>query len=63
MTEDRIERETLIEASVERVWSLVAEPGFWAADAGRESTRMRGTRMQTRMIATRVPCCSHWAPE
>lgn len=33
-TEDRIERETLIEAPVERVWSLVAEPGFWAADAG-----------------------------
>jgi uncharacterized protein YndB with AHSA1/START domain len=34
MSEDRIERETLIEASVERVWSLVAEPGFWVADAG-----------------------------
>lgn len=34
MTQDRIERETLIGASVERVWSLVAEPGFWAADAG-----------------------------
>ncbi|WP_371502432.1 SRPBCC domain-containing protein [Kitasatospora sp. NBC_00374] len=34
MTEDRIERETLIEAPLERVWSLVAEPGFWVADAG-----------------------------
>ncbi|WP_331727865.1 SRPBCC domain-containing protein [Streptomyces sp. NBC_00158] len=32
MSEDRIERETLIEASPERVWSLVAEPGFWVAD-------------------------------
>ncbi|MCA2174790.1 SRPBCC domain-containing protein [Nonomuraea glycinis] len=32
MTEDRIERETLIAASLERVWSLVAEPGFWVAD-------------------------------
>lgn len=32
MSEDRIERETLIAASMERVWSLVAEPGFWAAD-------------------------------
>ncbi|MGW1871333.1 SRPBCC domain-containing protein [Streptomyces mauvecolor] len=32
MGEDRIERETLIEASLERVWSLVAEPGFWVAD-------------------------------
>ncbi|MEV0595781.1 SRPBCC domain-containing protein [Nonomuraea cavernae] len=32
MTEDRIERETLIAASLERVWSLVTEPGFWVAD-------------------------------
>ncbi|MEU9315002.1 SRPBCC domain-containing protein [Streptomyces sp. NPDC048295] len=32
MSQDRIERETLIEASLERVWSLVAEPGFWVAD-------------------------------
>ena len=30
MTHDRIERDTLIEAPVERVWSLVTEPGFWA---------------------------------
>ncbi|WP_329137711.1 SRPBCC domain-containing protein [Streptomyces sp. NBC_01476] len=29
MSDDRIESETLIEAPVERVWSLVAEPGFW----------------------------------
>lgn len=32
MSEDRIERDTLIAASLERVWSLVAEPGWWAAD-------------------------------
>ncbi|MBT2211174.1 MULTISPECIES: SRPBCC family protein [Actinomadura] len=32
MSEDRIERETLIAASMERVWSLVADPGFWASD-------------------------------
>ena len=32
MSDDRIERETLIAASVERVWSLVTEPGFWVAD-------------------------------
>ncbi|MFH9011748.1 SRPBCC domain-containing protein [Streptomyces sp. NPDC017943] len=32
MNEDRIERETLIEAPLERVWSLVAQPGFWVAD-------------------------------
>lgn len=32
MSEDRIERDTLIEASLDRVWSLVAQPGFWVAD-------------------------------
>jgi uncharacterized protein YndB with AHSA1/START domain len=32
MTDDRIEREILIEAPPERVWPLVAEPGFWATD-------------------------------
>ncbi|WP_188197674.1 SRPBCC domain-containing protein [Nonomuraea sp. SYSU D8015] len=32
MSEDRIERETLIAAPLERVWTLVAEPGFWVAD-------------------------------
>ncbi|MFC9247657.1 SRPBCC domain-containing protein [Streptomyces sp. NPDC057136] len=34
MSEDRIERETLIAASLDRVWSLVAEPGFWVAEEG-----------------------------
>jgi uncharacterized protein YndB with AHSA1/START domain len=32
MTEDRIERDTLIAAPIERVWSLVAQPGFWVYD-------------------------------
>ncbi len=32
MSEDRIERDTLIEASLERVWSLVTQPGFWVAE-------------------------------
>ena len=32
MTEDRIERDTLIEAPMELVWTLVAQPGFWIAD-------------------------------
>jgi uncharacterized protein YndB with AHSA1/START domain len=31
LTEDRIERETLIDASIERVWELVTQPGWWAA--------------------------------
>ncbi|MEV1116106.1 SRPBCC domain-containing protein [Actinosynnema sp. NPDC049800] len=35
MSEDRIERDTLIDASVERVWSLVSAPGFWVADPER----------------------------
>src|SRR5262245_18019969 len=30
LIEDRIERETLINAPIERVWALVAEPGWWA---------------------------------
>jgi uncharacterized protein YndB with AHSA1/START domain len=32
MSNDRIERDVLIAAPLERVWSLVAEPGFWVAD-------------------------------
>ncbi|WP_327434684.1 SRPBCC domain-containing protein [Streptomyces sp. NBC_01236] len=32
MSDDRIERDTLIAAPMERVWSLVATPGFWVAD-------------------------------
>ena len=32
MSEDRIERETLIAAPLDRVWSLVAQPAFWVAD-------------------------------
>lgn len=32
MSEDRIEREVVIAAPPERVWPLVAEPGFWATD-------------------------------
>ncbi|SCG59048.1 SRPBCC domain-containing protein [Micromonospora halophytica] len=32
MSDERIERETLIAAPVERVWSLVSAPGFWVTD-------------------------------
>jgi uncharacterized protein YndB with AHSA1/START domain len=32
MSDDRIERDTLIDASLDTVWSLVATPGFWVAD-------------------------------
>jgi uncharacterized protein YndB with AHSA1/START domain len=32
MDSDRIEREIVIAAAPERVWPLVAEPGFWATD-------------------------------
>ncbi|MFD8979686.1 SRPBCC domain-containing protein [Streptomyces sp. NPDC059564] len=42
MVQDRIERETLIEAPLERVWSLVTEPGFWVA----EPERVAGTVAQ-----------------
>jgi uncharacterized protein YndB with AHSA1/START domain len=37
MSVDRIERDTLIAAPLERVWSLVVEPGFWAAGEGNSS--------------------------
>lgn len=39
---DRIEREIHIDAPVDRVWSLVSEPGWWIGDgdrSGRTSTR------------------------
>lgn len=32
MSNDRIERDILIDASPERVWSLVTQPGFWVAE-------------------------------
>jgi len=32
---DRIEREILIDAPIERVWSLVSEPGWWIGDGDR----------------------------
>ncbi|ATY12034.1 polyketide cyclase [Amycolatopsis sp. AA4] len=32
MDNNRIEREIVVEAPPERVWSLVARPGFWVAD-------------------------------
>ncbi|MFE7516806.1 SRPBCC domain-containing protein [Streptomyces sp. NPDC057540] len=32
MSEDRIEREIQIDAPLERVWTLVAQPGFWVAE-------------------------------
>ncbi|NUP47214.1 MAG: polyketide cyclase [Catenulispora sp.] len=32
--QDRIERETLIAASLDRVWSLVTDSGFWIAPTG-----------------------------
>jgi uncharacterized protein YndB with AHSA1/START domain len=39
MADNRIEREIMIAAAPERVWPLVAEPGFWATD----SESIRGT--------------------
>ncbi len=32
MNMDRIERDTLIKASLEQVWGFVSRPGFWVAD-------------------------------
>jgi uncharacterized protein YndB with AHSA1/START domain len=41
MSTDRIEREIVIAAAPERVWPLVAEPGFWATD----DESVRGTQV------------------
>ncbi|WLQ45102.1 polyketide cyclase [Streptomyces laculatispora] len=44
MGEDMIRRDTPIDASVERVWSLVSAPGFWVADPAsvRSTTAVEG---------------------
>ncbi|XVV00450.1 SRPBCC domain-containing protein [Actinosynnema sp. CA-248983] len=42
MIEDRIERDTLIDAPVERVWALVSAPGFWVADPVEGATAVEG---------------------
>ena len=34
---DRIEREILIDAPIERVWRLVSEPGWWIGDGDRSA--------------------------
>lgn len=36
---DRIERQITIDAPVERVWPLVAEPGWWVGDGDRAGQR------------------------
>ena len=36
-TVDRIEREILIQAPLDRVWNLVSEPGWWIGDGDRSS--------------------------
>lgn len=38
--QDRIEREIVIDAPVERVWSLVTEPGWWIGE-GEDSGKVR----------------------
>ena len=51
MTTDRIERETLIAAPVERVWELVTAPehvGAWFGDAGAEIDLRPGGAMALR---------------
>lgn len=42
MTDNTIERDTLIAASMDRVWSLVTAPGFWVTeDAGKDGVVAR----------------------
>jgi uncharacterized protein YndB with AHSA1/START domain len=37
--QDKIEREIAINASIERVWDLVSEPGWWIGDGDRSGQR------------------------
>ncbi len=41
MVPDRIEREIVIAASIERVWSLVTEPGFWVGEGDPANVELR----------------------
>jgi uncharacterized protein YndB with AHSA1/START domain len=43
-TPDRIEREIKIDAQMERVWGLVAEPGWWIGDGDRSGQRRSSER-------------------
>lgn len=42
MSADRIERDTLIAAPLERVWSLVTAPGFWVGDDAAGTAAVEG---------------------
>ena len=51
MTEDRIEREVVIEAPVERVWALITQAehlGAWFGDAGAEIDLREGGELELR---------------
>lgn len=39
VAQDKIEREIVINAPVERVWDLVSEPGWWIGDGDRSAQR------------------------
>jgi uncharacterized protein YndB with AHSA1/START domain len=39
VVQDKIEREIVIEAPLERVWTLVSEPGWWIGDGDRSGQR------------------------
>jgi uncharacterized protein YndB with AHSA1/START domain len=51
MTEDRIERDVLIDAPVERVWALITQAehlGTWFGDAGAEIDLREGGELELR---------------
>jgi uncharacterized protein YndB with AHSA1/START domain len=51
MTEDRIEREVVIDAPVERVWALITQAehlGAWFGDAGAEIDLREGGELELR---------------
>ncbi|MGE5589539.1 MAG: SRPBCC domain-containing protein [Bacillota bacterium] len=49
MESDRVERDIFIAAPLQRVWSLVSEPGWWVEDGGPRSVQGEGSRVVVKL--------------
>lgn len=55
MEADRIERDVFIAAPLQRVWSLVSEPGWWVEDGGPRSVQGEGSRVVVELAIGTYP--------
>lgn len=55
MEADRIERDIFIAAPLQRVWSLVSEPGWWVEDGGPRSVQGEGSRVVVELARGKYP--------